>query len=118
MTPNTHRVLAVYVLIKSVVPKVPWSVVNNLSWTLSLEKNPLPCQRHVKNAMVLPSIVRGRSHNHAIVKWASLLRSNKPLCSKSNIGLASQVAHYNDEWLGSLIILPSSDFPDYINHSC
>ena len=43
--PSSH---AVYVLIKTIVPKVPWSVVGSLPWVLSLEKISLPCQRHIK----------------------------------------------------------------------
>ena len=38
------------VLVKSVVPKVPWSVASSLPWVLSLEKISLPCQRHINIA--------------------------------------------------------------------
>ena len=31
-----------YLLVKSVFPKVPWSVASSLPWVLSLEKNSLP----------------------------------------------------------------------------
>ena len=39
MLSKNHRVHAVYVLVKFVVPKIPWSVASSLPWVLSLEKN-------------------------------------------------------------------------------
>ena len=42
MPPKTYRVNVVYLLVKSVVLKVPWSVTSSLPWVLFLEKNSLP----------------------------------------------------------------------------
>ena len=42
MPPKTHQVHAVYVLVKFVVRKVPWSVVSNLPLVLSQVKIFLP----------------------------------------------------------------------------
>ena len=96
MPSNTHLLHMMYILVKSVVLEVPWSVISSLSWMLSLEKNFLPLSHASKlwkwRWMLLPSIIRGRNRTPVIVKWASLLRSNIPLCFKP---LAFQVAHYN-----------------------
>ena len=86
-----YRVYAVYVQVKSVVPKVPLSVISNLPWMLPLEKFFPPLSETYQTWrwrwMVLPSIVRGRNRTLVIAKWRSLLRSNVPLCLQPYLGL-------------------------------
>ena len=48
MPPKILQVHVVCGLVKSLILKVPWSVVSHLPWVLSLEKNFLPCQKHIK----------------------------------------------------------------------
>ena len=42
ITETANRVNAVYLLVKSVISKVPWLVDISLPWVLSLEKNSFP----------------------------------------------------------------------------
>ena len=48
MPPQSYWMLAVYVFVKFMIKKIPWSVVSRLPWLLSLEKISHLCQRQIK----------------------------------------------------------------------
>ena len=91
--PKTHRVHAVYVLVKSVVPKVPWSVTSSLPWVLPLEKISLPF-RDISKSMRWTRDGAAIYHREAEIGFL-LLKKRPPnsgvtygLCPKPCMGLA------------------------------
>ena len=95
-----YRVYAVYVQVKSVVPKVPLSVISNLPWMLPLEKFFPPLSETYQTWrwrwMVLPSIVKRQKSDSCHCKMGLLLRNNVSLCLKSYMGLSIPRARDNN----------------------
>ena len=90
MPPKTHRMHAVYVLVKSVVPKVPWSLEvyhGYCLWIkcLSLSETYQNCGGG--DVWCCHLSYRRKNRTPAFEKWVSHIRSNIPLCLKSYTGL-------------------------------
>ena len=92
---------AVYTLVRSVVPKVLWSVASSLPWVLLLEKFPSFSKTYQNCGsgqwMVLPSVVvRQKSDSCFCKNRPSTSGITYPLCLKPFTGLGFQVAHVNN----------------------
>ena len=75
MPPKAYRMHEVYMLVKSVVPKVPWSVASGLPWVLSLEKNFFPFHRHIK---IVDVEMDGAAIYYCEAEMGLLLLQNRP----------------------------------------
>ena len=102
MLPKTHRVHAVYVLVKSDVPEVLRSVASSLPWMFTLEKISLPFRGISKlwrsRWMVLPSVVeRQKNRTSAIAILAPFSAVKEAFCLNPSCCLGSQMEQNNND---------------------
>ena len=67
MLSKSHREHVVYVLVKFVVPKVPWSVVSSLLWLLSLEKIPSLSETYQNEEVEMDDVAINRSEAEIVL---------------------------------------------------